>query len=119
MLEVQVARSGLSAESQLLDFIYHSTAAQVASLSLEPATLGTLCQLAQRSTAGADVAGMPDLALEAAVLAETFALPSDDDLETSGCLRGLEAIKTELAAAALLRLTLGAHPGNLHCHCSA
>ncbi|BDA47164.1 probable DmX-like protein 2 at C-terminar half [Coccomyxa sp. Obi] len=104
----QVARSGASAEAQLLDFVYYSTAAQIASLALGPATLGTLRQLAQRSATGADAAGMPDLALEAATLAETCALPRGSDLETNGQLHGVQAIKTELAAAALLRLTLDA-----------
>ena len=112
--QAQVSRTGASAEAQLLDFVYYCTAAQVASLALGPATLGTLRQLAQRSATGADAACMPDLALEAATLAETCALPSESRVR-SGRTRGLEAITTELAASALLRMTLGAYPGIAQC----
>ena len=105
--DVQVATSGAPEQALLLDFLHHSTAARAASLAPGAATLCTLRCLARHSAAALDIAGVPDLALEALALADAFERPSGQD-------GALQPLKTELAAAALLRLTIGRRP-SLNC----
>ena len=97
MSDLQVDRAGAPEEALLLDFLHHCTATQAASLVPGPATMCTLRTLAQRSAAAFDSAGVPDLALEALALMEAFEQPGG----------ALQPMKTELAASALLRLTIG------------
>lgn len=104
---MQVAKNGAPEQALLLDFLHHSTAVRAASLAPGAATLCTLRCLAQHSAAALDTAGVPDLALEALALADAFERPSGQD-------GTLQPVKTELAAAALLRLTIGRRP-SLNC----
>ena len=97
----------------LLDFLFYATASRAAALPLgrdaAGGTLRTLCHLAQRSAGALDARGLPELALVLLALLEAWApaAAGEGSAPEEACsITG--AWKEELAAAALLRASLGA-----------
>ena len=71
-MHLQRNEEGREGGAQLLDYIFHATAAGQAQLRVSSAMLSALCSAAQRSADALEAAGLPAMALEALSMARAL-----------------------------------------------
>ena len=76
-MHLQRDGEGLEVGTELLDYLYHSTATGQAQLRGGSAMLVALCSAAQRSADALEAAGLPAMALEALSMARVLCTGAD------------------------------------------